>query len=350
MILNSFHDFGLVYPYEDFFYNKQLRTSTHKGNLWDEQEFANLVIRDERMQHVSPLPDLSQHHKLIYLLGDSIVESVAEPLDHIFYRLSNNRNSDLNIVAQHFAGCSLTTLAILLNNYRDYFTQNSIAYKPDYTVIQLRRYSYRGGNTNFWDPVKNQMVDYQEKLPIDESLAAVVKWKKNFLALFKLDVKFSSKPLDKFFRSQVLGKIHVFSLLAWRIYNWSISSSQYPNQEKFFTTKISLEDMYWDRFENEIRLLLQVSKKVNIPISFLLIPDPELFKHYQYAQTYDATAKHYIELFKKYSIPYQYALEDFYQVSKENPETVFWNDGHPSHRGAEAMSRSLDKLLGGIIK
>lgn len=345
LLLRAFNDFGLVYPYEEFFTNKSSQKSIHRGNLWDDFEFENIVIRNQNMQHLRDFPDFSKEQKIVYILGDSMVEAVAEPLGRIFYNISDDRHDEYCVVAQHFAGCSLKALTILLYNYPNYLKQNNKVYKPSLAVFQLRRYSYRGGNTVFFDPNAGP-VDYQEKLSTEEKLPAVVELKKSFLDKLKLDVKFSQKPQDKIFRALVLGESHILSLLAWKFYNWSLTTGIYPNQERFITSKYNLEDAYWARFERELQVLLNVSDTLQIPVAVLLIPDPENLKHYHYAGSFNETEKKYIELFQKYQIPYEYAIEEFDDVSRFSQESLFWNDGHPSHKGQEAIALSLDKLIG----
>lgn len=213
ILLRSFNDFGLVYPYIEFFTNKQSRQSIHKGDLWGPTEFANPIIRDENFQHTRPLPDLSKENKIIYLLGDSMVESVSTPLDKSFHGIVDNQHPEYCIATQHYAGCSLDTLTILLNAYPQKLNQDGKVYKPQIAVAQLRGLSYQGGNTNFFNPQLGRNVDYQAKLN-DLEEPEIVKVKQSLLNQVKFDVKFSSKFKDQVLRQMVLGDIHILSLLA----------------------------------------------------------------------------------------------------------------------------------------
>jgi hypothetical protein len=125
LLLRLSGDFGMVYPYHDYFYGKNMRQSIFKGEPWQAKEYTNLVIRDERLQHVRALPDLSQAQNLVFLLGDSTVESSSTTLEESFYMQAEKKLKNITLVPFHFAGCSLQALTIYLNNYQPFFTQNN---------------------------------------------------------------------------------------------------------------------------------------------------------------------------------------------------------------------------------
>lgn len=335
------NDFNLVYPYTEFFTNKFSRTSIHRGDLWGSKEYCNIIIRDADFQHSRAVPDLSQQQKIIYLIGDSMVESVSTPLDESFHGIVDKQHNEFYIVTQHYAGCSLDAISIMLNSYPSKFIQNGKVYKPDIVVAQLRGLSYQGGNTNFFDQIQGKNVDYQPKLN-DREESSVVKFKQAILNKIKFDVKFSSKFKDKFLRELVLGNSHILSLLAWRFYNWSISQTV-PNNESF--TAYNIENDYWTRFENSLQQFINVANQNQIQAKILLIPDKKWFNRYTYVKQYNSTEKHYIDLFEKYQIPYVYSMEDIYNESLITDQPMFWNDGHPSIYGSKAIAKSLERLI-----
>ncbi len=341
ILLRSFNDFNLVYPYPEFFTNKYTRNSIHKGDLWGAREFENIIIRDARFQHSRPIPDLSKEQKLVFLIGDSMVESVSTPLNQSFHGLLDSLYPEYAIIAEHYAGCSLDTISILLDSYKQKFTQNGKLYKPDIVIAQLRGLSYQGGNTNFYDPVQGRNVDYQAKLNNEEQ-APIVKIKQDILNALKFDVKFSNKLKDKILRDLVLGKVHILSLVSWKFYNWSISQSV-PNNEHFVYHNV--ENDYWNRFENSLKLFIRTANNNQIQAKILLIPDKRWFERYRYTKDFNATEKRYLNLFEKYQIPYVYAMEDIYQESLQIDKPMFWHDGHPSAAGSVPIARSLERLI-----
>jgi len=342
ILLRATNDFNLVYPHIEFFTNKYTQNSIHKGNLWASQEYSNIVIRNQDLQHARSIPDLSKEKKIIYLIGDSMVESVSTPLEQSFHGIVDVQHDEFCILTHHHAGCSLEAISIIFSSYRDKCTQNGKVYKPAMVIAQLRGLSYQGGNTVFFDPSQNKVVDLQTKLN-DREDPTVVKMKQAILNQIKFDVKFSDQFKDKILRSLVLGDIHILSLLAWRFYNWSIGQT-IPNHESF--TSYDTEEDYWIRFENSLRQFLEFANMQGIQPKILLIPDMKWFNDYVYTKQYPELEKRYIALFEKYKIPYVDATDDIYQYSLTTKEPMFWNDGHPSTYGSKAIAKSLERLIG----
>lgn len=340
-LLRSFNDFNLVYPYIEFFTNKHSRIGIHKGDLWGPKEFENITIRDIKFQHSRAMPDLSKEQKIIFLIGDSIVESASTPLDQSFHSIVDLKHPEYAIIAEHYAGCSLDAISILLDSYQQKFIQNGKVYKPDMVIAQLRGFSYQGGNTQFYDPTQGKNIDFQAKLN-NEKQDLVVEIKQAILNVLKFDVKFSSELKDKILRDLILGKIHIFSLLSWRFYNWSISQSV-PNNEHFIYH--NLEDDYWYRFENSLNVFVRTANNNQIQGKILLIPDKRWFERYRYTRDFNPTEKRYLGLFQKYQVPYIYVMEDIYQEALKTNNPMFWHDGHPSSYGSKAIAKSLERLI-----
>jgi adenylate kinase family enzyme len=215
--------------------------------------------------------------------------------------------------------------------------------------LQIRTHSYKGGNTNFFNPQTGQVVDYQEKLPC-ENLCKIVEAKKNFLANFKLEARFSNKLSDKTFRAVTLGPVHVLSLLSWKIFHWlNQATNNFPNNEKLIIDN-NIEDMYWQRFEKSVALLKQVSLAQNIKIGVLLVSYPDWFSEYEYRHKYNRQEQKYQELFDKYGIAFEYSIEEMSDKSRQTGRGVFWRDKHPNTEGSKAVAESLEKLLTRMIR
>lgn len=340
-----FDDYGMVVPYKDYFYNKRMPVSTLKGKPWTKLEFTNTVYRDRNFQHVPIKPnfkDLDQSY--IFLLGDSMVESVSTPVDKTFYSLSDARNEKVSVIPFHFAGASLKALTFYLNQYPAFFQRDKKSFKPDLAVIQIRPMSFQGGNTFLFDKRLGKARDFQEKLPIEKP--AVVKMKDSFLKNFKLDIKFSSKLKDKLFRDLVLGDSRIISLLAWRFFEWTTRVTKAsPNHEDFIVHNDLLEELYWKRFEKTVQLLKQNSIRNEIPVAVMLVPSPDWLTRFNYSKNLNSQERRYQELFAKYEIPYHYALTDFLEVKNKHKEPVFLKDNHPNELGVVALSKAFDVLI-----
>jgi hypothetical protein len=344
IFLRMNHDFGLVYPYQDYFYGKRMMISTTKGEPWRKQEYENLIIRNENLQHVKRLPDLEKSQNIIFLLGDSITESSSMPVNESFYQALDSRRNDLDIVGFHFAGCSLMALGLELNNYAQHLNQNGKIFKPNYAILQIRELSYIGGNTSFFDPRIGQMVDYQEKIKSEE-LKPIVAAKKQLLNFFTINPKFSNRWIDNRFREWVVSNYHFVSLVLWKFFLWTQQTSRfYPNNENLILDS-SLEDQYWKRFENSVILLKQISQSNNIPVGVLLVPGPDWFRLYERTKSYNIQEKKYQELFAKYNIPFEYSIEEMYSIYKRSKQNVFWEDQHPSKVGSQGLTIALEKLI-----
>lgn len=340
-----FDNYGRVVPYKDYFYNKRMPVSTLKGKPWTKLEFTNKVYRNRAFQHVPALPNFNTvNQKNIYLLGDSMVESVSTAVDKTFYSLVVNTRKDLGVVPFHFAGCSLKALIYYMNMYPAFFRRDEKSFKPDLAVFQIRPMSYQGGNTMLPDRRSGQARDFQEKLALEKP--EVVQLKESFLKNFKLDIKFSSKFHDKLFRDLVLGDSKIVSLLAWKIFEWtSRVTRSAPNHEEFIVNNDLLEELYWKRFEKSVKLLKDASAKSGIPVAILLVPSPDWLKHFEYTNKFNKQEERYQRLFSKYQISYHYALTDFLNQKNESKENVFLEDNHPNENGVKALSNAFDNLL-----
>jgi hypothetical protein len=340
-----FDDYGRVIPYKDYFYNKRMPKSTLKGKPWTKLEFTNTVYRDRNFQHVPQRPDFSNlEQKNIFLLGDSMVESISTPVDKTFYALSDLRNDNIAVVPFHFAGCSLKALTFYMGQYPAFFRRANDSFKPDLAVLQIRPMSYQGGNTMLFDKRIGKTRDFQEKLPVEKPY--VVKAKESFLKNFRLDIKFSSKYKDKLFRDLVLGESRIISLLAWQVFQWTTRvTSSAPNHEDFIVNKGQMEELYWQRFEKSVKMLKETSMQQQIPVAVLLVPSPDWLKRFEYTQKLNEQEKRYQELFAKYKIPYHYALSDFLAQKKSTHKEVFLEDNHPNENGVQALSNAFDKLI-----
>lgn len=342
-----FNNYGRVLPYVDYFTHKRKSFSILKGEPWDKIEFSNKLYRNKMFQHVKPLPDFSNFKtKNVYLLGDSITESASTPISASFHSITDEKNDSINIVPFHFGGCSLKTLVYYMSIYPKFFMRDSKPFKPDLIVLQLRSTSYRGGNTNIFDPKIGKYRDFQDKLPVDLNKAPIVALKDKFLKNFSLDIKFSSKLKDKLFREVVLGESKILSFFAWRIFQWSTRiTSKAPNHENFFVYPNELNEMYWQRFEKSVQLLTQQSKALGIPIAVLLVPQPDCYQEYKYTHKYNEQEVRYQNLFAKYAIPFEYGIEEFELHDAKTEEVLYWEDRHPSIEGNKALAVALDNLL-----
>ncbi len=340
-----FNDYGRVIPYKDYFYNKNMPVSTLKGNPWTKLEFTNIVYRDKNFQHVPAKPDFNDlNQKNIFLLGDSMVESVSTPVDKSFYAISDAVNENITVVPFHFAGASLKALVYYLNQYHAFFRRDKQSFKPDLAVLQIRPMSYQGGNTMLFDQRIGKSRDFQEKLPLEKS--KIVESKEAFLKKFKLDIKFSSKFKDKLFRDLVLGESRIISLLAWQFFQWTTNVTKAaPNHEEFIVEKGVLEELYWQRFERSVKMLKEVSAKNQIPVAVLLVPSPDWLKRYEYTKKLNLQENRYQKLFAKYQIPYHYALSDFLSQKDKFKKAVFLEDNHPNELGVLALSKAFDNLV-----
>lgn len=341
-----FDDYGRVIPYRDYFFHKRQKVSYVSGELWLKKEYTSTLIRNSNFQHVPTSFDFSPSKKQIFLLGDSIVESGSMRVEDAFYSLLQERTNDLNIVPFHFAGASLKTLVMLMPQYKAFFNYQGKSIKPDLAVLQIRSFSFQGGNTNFFDPKLGKIRDFQDKLPSDLDKSKVIELKDKFLSFFKLDIKFSSKFKDQLFQKAVLGKSRIVSLLAWRIFQWtSRVTAISPRHEKFIVHPDQKEKEYWARFEKTIQMLSLYSKKFDLPVAVLLVPSPEWITEFEYTGKLNAKEEKYQELFAKYSIPFKYANQEFLAFKQKEQKKVFWEDKHPNLLGSKALSFALEELL-----
>jgi hypothetical protein len=321
-----------------------MKVSTLRGNPWDKFEFNNIVYRDNNLQHVPAKPNFQDpNQKNIFLLGDSMVESVSTPVEKVFYSIVDSNHDNLSVVPFHFAGCSLQALVLYFNQYQAFFQKDNKVFKPNLAVFQIRPLSYQGGNTVLFDPRLGRPRDFQD--PINLIKSDVVVEKEKFLSNFKLDIKFSPKFQDKLFRDLVLGETRIVSLLAWKFFQWtSRVTNQVPNHEELFVEN-KLEELYWQRFENSVRLLKASSIQNQIPVRVLLVPSPEWLERYSYTHEFNEQEKRYKNLFDKYGIPFHNSIIDFHLERQNAGNKLFFDDGHPNSYGVKALSNAFDKLL-----